>query len=276
MIPIHEGRDTQRPTAAMRPAHHTAASLLLLLATASTVRVGSPRISREPLSDALAAHPRAAMDTSIEPFVERLALEAVRGLFNSFMAWMSLRMLLSHKGGLGELMGGLNRTNPGAALDQPVANCSTTFADVAGIDEVVEELQEAVAYLRAPEKFTRLGARMPRGVLLEGVPGTGKTMLARACAGEAGVPFFSASASGFDEKYVGVGAQRVRALFAAARRAARRSGTRRGGGAAGAATARPPSEDRIDEADEARIDGDRVLSAGPCSDQVATNRSWCR
>jgi hypothetical protein len=65
-------------------------------------------------------------------------------------------------------------------------------------------------------------------------------------------------------------------LFAAARRAARRSGTRRGGGAAGAATARPPSEDRIDEADEARIDGDRVLSAGPCSDQVATNRSWCR
>ena len=220
MIPIHEGRDTQRPTEAMRPAHHTAASLLLLLATASTVRVGSPRISREPLSDALAAHPRAAMDTSIEPFVERLALEAVRGLFNSFMAWMSLRMLLSHKGGLGELMGGLNRTNPGAALDQPVANCSTTFADVAGIDEVVEELQEAVAYLRAPEKFTRLGARMPRGVLLEGVPGTGKTMLARACAGEAGVPFFSASASGFDEKYVGVGAQRVRALFAAARRAA--------------------------------------------------------
>ena len=196
-------------------------TLLLLLATAFAARVGSPRVSRARVSDALAAHTRPAIDTSLEPFVERLALEAVRGLFNSFMAWMSLRMLLSHKGGLGELLGGLgNRTNPGAALDQPVVNCSTTFDDVAGIDEVVEELQEAVAYLRDPEKFTRLGARMPRGVLLEGVPGTGKTMLARACAGEAGVPFFSASASGFDEKYVGVGAQRVRALFAAARRAA--------------------------------------------------------
>ena len=195
-------------------------SLLLLLATASAARIGSPRVSRERF-DALAAHPRAAMDTSIEPFGERFALEAVRGLFNVFSVWMSLRMLLSHKGGLGELMGSLgNRTNPGAAMDQPVVNCSTTFDDVAGIDEVVEELQEAVAYLRNPEKFTRLGARMPRGVLLEGVPGTGKTMLARACAGEAGVPFFSASASGFDEKYVGVGAQRVRALFAAARRAA--------------------------------------------------------
>ena len=197
-----------------------AARLLLLLATASAARVGSPRVSRERLFDT--PYPRAIDTGAIEPFVERLALEAVRGLFNSFMAWMSLRMLLSHKGGLGELMGGLgNRTHPrGGPLDQPVVNCSTTFDDVVGIDEVTEELQEAVAYLRDPEKFTRLGARMPRGVLLEGVPGTGKTMLARACAGEAGVPFFSASASGFDEKYVGVGAQRVRALFAAARRAA--------------------------------------------------------
>ena len=198
-------------------------SLLLILAMkASAARIGGPssHLVRPP-PRIFAADPRAVMDPSIEPFVERLALEAVRGVFNSFMAWMSLRMLLSRRNGLGELLGSLgNRTASGAALDQPVVNCSTTFDDVAGIDEVVEELQEAVAYLRDPERFSRLGARMPRGVLLEGIPGTGKTMLARACAGEAGVPFFSASASGFDEKYVGVGAQRVRALFAAARRAA--------------------------------------------------------
>jgi len=101
-----------------------------------------------------------------------------------------------------------------------VQNCSTRFADVEGVDEVQNELREAVAYLRNPEAFSRLGAQMPHGILLEGPPGTGKTLLARAVAGEAGVPFFAASASHFDEKYVGVGASRVRALFQAARKVA--------------------------------------------------------
>ncbi|MEW5725391.1 MAG: ATP-dependent metallopeptidase FtsH/Yme1/Tma family protein, partial [Thermodesulfobacteriota bacterium] len=88
-----------------------------------------------------------------------------------------------------------------------------TFEDVAGIEEAKEELEEIIEFLRAPKKFTRLGGRIPKGVLLMGAPGTGKTLLARAIAGEAGVPFFSISGSDFVEMFVGVGASRVRDLF---------------------------------------------------------------
>src|ERR1700735_2096593 len=88
-----------------------------------------------------------------------------------------------------------------------------TFADVAGIDEAKEELEEIIQFLRDPKRFTRLGGRIPKGVLLVGPPGTGKTLLARAIAGEAGVPFFSISGSDFVEMFVGVGASRVRDLF---------------------------------------------------------------
>ena len=95
-----------------------------------------------------------------------------------------------------------------------------TFADVAGIEEAEEELAEVVDFLRDPAKYTKLGARIPRGVLLSGAPGTGKTLLARAVAGEAGVPFFSMSASEFVEMIVGVGASRVRDLFDKAKAAA--------------------------------------------------------
>lgn len=96
----------------------------------------------------------------------------------------------------------------------------TTFADVAGIDEVAGELNDVVDFLKNPDAYRRMGAKMPRGVLLAGPPGTGKTLLARAVAGEAGVPFFSASASEFIEMIVGVGASRVRELFAEARKVA--------------------------------------------------------
>lgn len=96
----------------------------------------------------------------------------------------------------------------------------TTFADVAGIDEVRVELEEIVQFLRDSERFTRLGAHIPRGALLVGPPGTGKTLLARAVAGEASVPFFSMSASEFVEMFVGVGASRVRDLFHQARQSA--------------------------------------------------------
>jgi cell division protease FtsH len=106
-----------------------------------------------------------------------------------------------------KLVGGMESAV--AASDIP----ETRFADVAGCDEAVEELAEIVAFLRTPEKFSRLDAHMPAGVLLTGPPGTGKTMLARALAGEAGVHFFAASASEFVEKYVGVGSSRVRELF---------------------------------------------------------------
>ncbi len=91
-----------------------------------------------------------------------------------------------------------------------------TFSDVAGIDEAKEELQEVVEFLKSPEKFQRLGGKIPKGVLLVGMPGTGKTLLARAVAGEANVPFFSISGSDFVEMFVGVGAARVRDLFAQA------------------------------------------------------------
>ncbi|GAA3118240.1 hypothetical protein GCM10020001_042760 [Nonomuraea salmonea] len=89
----------------------------------------------------------------------------------------------------------------------------TTFADVAGADEAIEELQEIKEFLQAPAKFQAIGAKIPKGVLLYGPPGTGKTLLARAVAGEAGVPFYSISGSDFVEMFVGVGASRVRDLF---------------------------------------------------------------
>jgi cell division protease FtsH len=116
--------------------------------------------------------------------------------------------------GLGGLLGG--------GMRKPVdpETVRVTFADVAGIDEVKAEISEVVDFLRDPEKYRRVGARAPKGVLLSGPPGTGKTLLARATAGEANVPFFSASASEFIEMIVGVGASRVRELFAEARKVA--------------------------------------------------------
>jgi cell division protease FtsH len=95
---------------------------------------------------------------------------------------------------------------------------NVTFDDVAGIDEAKEELEEIVDFLRNPEKFSRLGGKIPKGALLEGAPGTGKTLLARAIAGEAGVPFFSISGSDFVEMFVGVGASRVRDMFEQAKK----------------------------------------------------------
>ena len=129
-----------------------------------------------------------------------------------------------------------------AKLMQPDAK-KVTFANVAGLKEEKEELEEIVDFLRAPQKYTALGARIPKGVLLVGPPGTGKTLLAKAIAGEAGVPFFSISGSDFVEMFVGVGASRVRDLFEEAKKnapcivfideidaVARRRGTGMGGG----------------------------------------------
>ena len=127
-----------------------------------------------------------------------------------------MRRAAGAAGGAGGLMSfGRSRARRVEALEQPV-----TFEDVAGIDEAKEELHEIVDFLKQPEKYLRLGAKIPRGVLLSGPPGTGKTLLARAVAGEAGVPFFQMSASEFVEMIVGVGASRVRDLFAQAKAAA--------------------------------------------------------
>ncbi len=132
------------------------------------------------------------------------------------LVWILLARRMAAGGG----MGGLARKAPPKPVELPPGAKRTTFDDVAGIDEVKSELTEVVDFLRRPEAYRRLGAKMPRGVLLAGPPGTGKTLLARAVAGEANVPFFSASASEFIEMIVGVGASRVRELFAEARKVA--------------------------------------------------------
>ena len=116
--------------------------------------------------------------------------------------------------------GGIGQFGRSRARRVEPATQSVTFKDVAGIEEAENELAEVVDFLKNPERYRRLGARIPRGVLLAGAPGTGKTLLARAVAGEAGVPFFSASASEFIEAIVGIGASRVRDLFNQAKAAA--------------------------------------------------------
>jgi cell division protease FtsH len=131
-------------------------------------------------------------------------------LLVGFYVWMFRRQ----QGALGGILGAgkQKRVDP--------ETIRVTFDDVAGIDEVEAEINEVVDFLKDPEKYRRLGARAPKGVLLAGAPGTGKTLLARATAGEAKVPFFSASASEFIEMIVGVGASRVRELFSEARKVA--------------------------------------------------------
>jgi cell division protease FtsH len=125
--------------------------------------------------------------------------------------------LMRRAGNVQNVLGSFGRSR--ARRYQPGGD-RVTFADVAGIDEAKEELTEVVDFLRHPEKYQRLGGRIPHGVLLSGPPGTGKTLLARAVAGEADVPFFSMAASEFVEAIVGVGASRVRDLFAQAKEAA--------------------------------------------------------
>jgi len=135
-----------------------------------------------------------------------------------FVSWFPMLLLIGvwiffmrqmQGGGKG---GALSFGKTKAKLMEKGAN-DVTFADVAGIDEAKEELEEIIDFLRDPHKFTSLGGRIPKGVLLAGAPGTGKTLLARAIAGEADVPFFSISGSDFVEMFVGVGASRVRDLF---------------------------------------------------------------
>ncbi len=117
-------------------------------------------------------------------------------------------------------MGGMFGVGKSKANEVKPEAIGITFKDVGGVDEAITELQEVIQFLKAPEKFSGLGGRIPKGVLLVGPPGTGKTLLAKATAGEAGVPFFETSGSEFVEMFVGVGAARVRDLFEQARKAA--------------------------------------------------------
>ena len=129
--------------------------------------------------------------------------------------WVLIRKMVQRQG-----MGGLMQIGQSRAKVHVTQDTGVTFADVAGVDEAKQELKEVVDFLQHPEDYGRLGAHIPKGVLLVGPPGTGKTLLAKAVAGEAGVPFFSMSGSEFVELFVGVGAARVRDLFEQARKLA--------------------------------------------------------
>jgi len=147
-----------------------------------------------------------------------------RGVLGVLAMWLLLLLLFvglfwvlgNAQGGGNRILGFGKSKAKVASKDTP----QTTFADVAGCEEAIEELQEIREFLAEPAKFTAVGAKIPKGVLLYGPPGTGKTLLARAVAGEAGVPFFSISGSDFVEMFVGVGASRVRDLFDQAKEAA--------------------------------------------------------
>lgn len=149
------------------------------------------------------------------------------GLLQSFLSWLLpaigfvvLWMFLVRPMAMGGQAGGLLSIGKSRAKVYVETDTKVTFADVAGVDEAKEELNEVVQFLKNPASYGRLGAHVPKGVLLVGPPGTGKTLLARAVAGEAGVRFFSISGSEFVEMFVGVGAARVRDLFEQARKQA--------------------------------------------------------
>src|ERR671915_322948 len=148
---------------------------------------------------------------------ERLLAEDKIAEVVVFGVWYLLVRRMAGQQGLG---GGFMAIGKSRAKVYVEKQTGVTFADVAGVDEAKAELREVVEFLKDPKKYGRLGARVPKGVLLVGPPGTGKTLLARAVAGEAGVPFFSISGSEFVEMFVGVGAARVRDLFEQARQKA--------------------------------------------------------
>lgn len=161
--------------------------------------------------------------TAEEPRAPSTLISLVPWLFLiAFYFWLTRRMMGGGPGGKfgAGMPGGLNDLMSGRASKPAQRINNTTFADVAGQDQAKREVSELVEFLRDPDRFQKVGATVPHGVLLMGPPGTGKTLLARALAGEAEVPFFSTSGSEFIEVFVGVGAGRVRRMFEEARKQA--------------------------------------------------------
>ncbi len=181
----------------------------------------------------LEGQPRQFVTIRVEPeLADKLATNGVRfageietTFLRDFLSWIVPVLLFvgiwlffmrrfAQKQGLGGGFLSIGKSKAKVYMEQDV---KVTFHDVAGVDEAKTELQEVIAFLKTPEKFARLGGKIPKGILLVGPPGTGKTLLAKAVAGEAGVPFFSISGSEFVEMFVGVGAARVRDLFVQAK-----------------------------------------------------------
>lgn len=159
------------------------------------------------------------VSTDNQPFLETISnwILPISSIILIFLLWTMLMSFTTMRQGGGQ-GGQVSFGKSKARMINQEDKTKLTFKDVAGIDEEKEELEEVVEFLKNPKKFTDMGARIPKGVLLVGQPGTGKTLLAKAVAGEAGVPFFFISGSDFVEMYVGVGASRVRDLFQEAKR----------------------------------------------------------
>ncbi|MEW6148073.1 MAG: ATP-dependent zinc metalloprotease FtsH [Bradyrhizobium sp.] len=198
------------------------------------VTVGSDTIQgklKEPLPSGKSAFVTARVDMAL---ADKLAIKGVSvtgipgaGALQTLLSWIFpviafflIWFWIGRRMGGGQGLGGLMAIGKSRAKVYVEKDIKVTFADVAGVDEAKFELQEVVSFLKDPTSYGRLGAHVPKGILLVGPPGTGKTLLARAVAGEAGVPFFSISGSEFVEMFVGVGAARVRDLFEQARKAA--------------------------------------------------------
>jgi len=167
------------------------------------------------IADKLAAHGVTVKGVPTGGIVETV-LSWIIPAVAFYLIWMMLFRRMADRQGLGGLMA-IGKSRAKVYVE---TNTKVTFKDVAGVEEAKFELEEVVSFLRNPKSYGRLGARIPKGILLVGPPGTGKTLLARAVAGEANVPFFSISGSEFVEMFVGVGAARVRDLFEQARKSA--------------------------------------------------------
>jgi cell division protease FtsH len=167
----------------------------------NTVRVEDPDLLRD-----LAAH-----GVKVKGVIETTFWRDLLSWLIPIAVFLGVWLFLLRRMGQGQ--GGFMTVGKSKAKVYMEKEVKVTFADAAGVDEAKEELREVIEFLKTPDKFTRLGGKIPKGILLVGPPGTGKTLLARAVAGEAGVPFFSISGSEFVELFVGVGAARVRDLF---------------------------------------------------------------
>ena len=214
---VHKGSGGTTPVVAAEEAAEASrkgmlASLGSIFSSTSATDAKASASTAVAAAAALGSEKNPLYTQQLEPTFKAQMWRTVRTLGTAFIVLSGIGALLEDRGGMSKAILGGDSVKP-----QQEAHSKTTFDDVKGVDEAKAELVEIVEYLKAPEKFTKLGGKLPKGLLLVGPPGTGKTMLAKAVAGEAGVPFFYSSGSEFEEMFVGVGARRVRDLFKAAK-----------------------------------------------------------